>query len=175
MRIRCRAHLSGADRLWHLVSVREETFDHLALKLAACLMLHDQDPVSEPSPRHPALQGQDFRPDVMSLDVGGYIRLWLECGQVSLHKIEKVARRFPNARIVALKRTPREARQFRDFLREDAKQAVRAEVWAFPEGRFAEWRNALGEDTQVVGEAGERSLNVVVNDHPFVVELVEAS
>jgi hypothetical protein len=176
LKIRCRAHLTGPvpDRVWHLTSVREETFDHLALKLAACLMFQSEDPVPEPSPKHPALQDQDFRPNLMALDAAGYMRLWVDCGTVSLHKLEKVARRFQNARIIVIKKSPREAEKFREQVREETKQAAgRTEVWAFPEGLFAEWRSRLGEDTHVVGEAHEKSLNVVVNDQPYVVDLVE--
>ena len=49
----------------------------------------------------------------------------------------------------------------------------RIEIWYWPEEQFRTWLNALGEKTEIFGEAHEKGMNLVVNEIPYVVDLEE--
>lgn len=172
MKIRGELHLNGRIGRIVLVPRPEEKPDHLALKLAAVAMFLKDDPIVDMSADHPALQGLDLRPDVGILSDAGGVRIWIECGETSLNKLDKAARRFTDARIVVLKATLPQARRFRAALVEEVRQAERIEVWAWPEGSFAAWMAAMGEKTELFGDAHERAFNLVINEVAYAADLI---
>lgn len=171
MKLRCDLHVNGASRKLVLVPGENEKDETLALKLAAYLLFWGQDPVVDASARHPALAGQEFLPDLMALDETGAVRLWVECGSATLHKLMKLTRRLPQARIVVLKATEREARRLRSDMEDKLDRHAKVEVLAWRGDSFRDWLGALAEKTEVYGEAGGLSLNVVVNERPLAAEL----
>ncbi len=46
------------------------------------------------------------------------------------------------------------------------------EVWAWPRADFARWNSALKESNYIYGEASGQSLNLVLNEAAFSVDLV---
>src|SRR5689334_8153875 len=99
-------------RSLQLHPILQETDDHLRLKLAACVLFHRVEPLVISSPQqHDALAGQDFAPDLMTVDDTHQVTLWIECGKTTLHKLDKSAKRFRAARMVMLMARPHEARQ----------------------------------------------------------------
>lgn len=172
-KLRCEVHLGELKGRVLLVPRPEEKLDHLALKLAAFVMFLPLEPVVEPSSDHPSLRDWDLRPDLFALDEAGDIRLWVECGEVSLNKLDKVSRRLHGARIVVLKRMIRQAKQLREVLAEEISHGGRIEIWTWPDGQFEAWMNALAEKTEIFGEAHEKSFNLVVNSTAYAVDLIE--
>ena len=155
-----------------LVAKENETWEHLSLKLAMALLLWEYHPVPEPGANHPALLGQEFRPDLLGTDVAGNVSLWAECGKTALHKISKLAKRYRDARIVFLKARPREARKLRqDLIEQEVSRQERLEIWSFQEGDYAVWEALLDERTDVTGEVSGRELNLVVNNQIFLAGL----
>ena len=148
-----------------------ETGEHMALKLAAYLLFWDMEAQAEISPSHPALADYDFLPDVLALDEGGAIGLWVECGKITKHKADKLLKRLPRSRLVILAENEQTAQRIRRDLEDKFEKAARFEVLAWPGGSFREWLGALGEKTEVFGDAGGLSFNLVVNEHPLSVEL----
>lgn len=173
MKLRCELHLGQDVLRLLLVPKAEEKLDHLALKLAAFVMFWKREPVVEPSSDHPALAGFDIKPDVMALNIYGQIDLWIECGSVTLHKLDKITRRFPQTRIVVLKGTHRESERLRNDLNDEVRHAKRIEIWHWPEDRFKEWLRAMGEKTEIFGEATEKMMNLVVNEVAYAVDFLE--
>ncbi|MCB4756271.1 MAG: YaeQ family protein [Elusimicrobia bacterium] len=173
MKIRCDLHIGNQSAKLILVPKPEEKDDHLALKLAATLMFFTREPIVDPSSNHPALLGFEHKPDVCALDAGGQIDLWIDCGSVTAHKLDKVTRRLPNARIVVIKSSMTDAARLRRVIKTDIRHAQRVEIWAWPNGTFEPWLKALAEKTEVYGEAHEKSLNLVVNEVAYTVDLVE--
>jgi len=171
MSLRCLLRVNGAERRLLLVSGPNEPEEHLALKLAAYLLFWAEEPALEASFKNPALAGFDFLPDLLALDADGGIGLWVECGSTTLNKLTKLTRRVPRGRIVVLKESEREARRLREELRAELTREARIEVLAWPGESFREWAGALRESNEVYGESGEAGLNVVVNEHPFAIEL----
>lgn len=171
MKIRCDLHLNGAHRRLVLVPQQAETLEHLALKLSGFLLFWDYAPLVELSLKHPALAGQDFKPDLVALDGSGGISLWVECGKVALHKLDKMTRRYPSAKLVVLKATEAEARRLREDAREKLDRQELLEIWAWRQADFEAWKGALRENTHVLGEASGRSLNLVINETPLAADL----
>lgn len=171
MKLRCDLHLNGDSRKLLLVAAPSETGEHLALKLAAYLLFWDLDAQAEISPDNPALADYDFLPDVLALDDSGAIALWGECGKITPHKADKLLKRLPRARLVVLADNEMTAKRIRRELDDRFEKAARFEVLAWPGTSFKDWVAALREKTEVYGEAGGLSFNLVVNEHPIAIEL----
>lgn len=168
MQIRATVHLDTKSKKLVMVSHENETPEHLALKLAAFILFFNSDPIVEISSKHFAIANQEFKPDLLSLDETGDIRIWIECGNVTTNKMEKLARRIPDARIIVLKEIQREAENLRRILeKNEVKNREHIEIWSFPENQFAEWMKAMDESVEVYGEMSEHSFNLVANSIPF--------
>src|SRR3989344_8153466 len=114
MQIRCSIHMGRAAKKLVLVSQETETLEHMALKLAAFVFFFDQGPQVDISSKHPAISDQEFRPDLIALDEAGATKLWVECGNVATHKLDKLIRRNRNARLAASKGSVREGKNQRE-------------------------------------------------------------
>lgn len=171
MKLRCDLHVNGEARKLVLVPTKEEKQEHLSLKLAAYVLFWGDDLTVTPSAGHPALMGQDQRPDLMGVDITGAVAFWVECGNTTMNKMDKVRRRFPDARVVVLKETADQAKRFRDELGGKVPAAKNVEVWYWPEQGFREWHGKLGEKTEIVGEVEGRGMNLVVNEDIYVADL----
>ncbi len=170
MKIRCDLHVNGGSRKLLLVPGPNEPGEHLALKLAAYLLFWDEDPIVDASVKTPALSQFEFLPDVLGLDEGGDIKLWVECGTATMHKLGKLVKRLSQARIVVLKESERDASRARKDVEEHLDKPQRVEILAWPGKGFREWVESVGEKTEVYGEAGGLMINAVVNERPALVE-----
>jgi uncharacterized protein YaeQ len=170
MKIRSTLYIDGKALPLQLFPVLQETDDHLMLKLAAFVFFHAQEPfVVTSAQQHPALEGQDFAPDLMTADDSGQVALWIQCGKTTLHKLGKVSNRFQAARIWMLMAQPHEARQMAQSLADEGHDRI--EVWTFQDREFDRWRKLVREQNDLIGEATETSMNLVVNDEMFMTEL----
>lgn len=175
MQIRCSVQIDTDCRKVILASQENETPEHLALKLAAFVIFFNSNPLMDVSLKHPALAGQEFRPDLLALNESGEIKLWVECGTVTSHKLDKLTRRYRNGRIVVLKETLHEAETLRKTIEKHKIQGRdRVEIWAFPCQMFQEWFAAMGETADIVGESMERSFNLVMNAVPLEFDFLTA-
>lgn len=172
MAFRCDFHLNGGRRRLIVARGAQETFDNLALRLAACALFWPLEPQLEISPKHPALATVEFRPDFIALDEAGDVKLWGECGNTSMNKLDKLTRKYPGARLVVLKSDPREGAKQREDLVHDVERHAKVEVLSFQSGDFAAWRGAVDEITEVFGDSDERTLNLVVNNTPLACHLL---
>jgi len=165
--------MSGITKKLVLVSQENETLEHLALKLASFVLFFNLNPLVEVSSRNPAISNQEFKPDLLSLNEAGEIRLWIECGNVATHKLNKLIRRYRDARIVVLKGTHREAQNLRLALaKNDVAHSDRIEIFTFPDGQFEGWLKILEERVEIVGEIEEKSFNLVANGVSFSFDFV---
>jgi uncharacterized protein YaeQ len=170
MKIRASLHLDGKTTPLQLYPVLQETDDHLILKLAACIFFHAKEPIVITSPQqHSALMDQDYAPDLLTADYTNQVTLWVECGKTTIHKLTKITNRFREARIWMLIAQPLEAKQMAQAL-DDAKNK-RIEVWSFQMGEFNRWKALVQEQNDVIGEANETSMNLVINNEMFMTEL----
>ena len=167
MQIRAFLQLDNFSRRIVLSSAENETLEHLALKLAALALFIKWNPVLELSSKSAVAMNQEFKPDLAAMDAAGELSLWVECGNVSTNKIEKLARRL-SCRIVALKESVREAENLRRILdKNKVRNREKIEILAFPDAQFKLWMQALEESTEIFGEMSERSFNLVCNATTF--------
>jgi hypothetical protein len=142
----------------------------LILKLAAFIFFHLKEPLIISSPQqNSALAGQDFAPDLMTVDFSNQVTLWIECGKTTLHKLDKVTKRFREARLWMLLAYPHEAKQMAESLESEGNK--RFEVWTFKQGEYDRWKSLVQENNDIVGEATETSMNLVINSEMFMTDL----
>jgi uncharacterized protein YaeQ len=169
VKIRSSIHLDGESFELSVFSTLQETLDHLVLKLAASIFFHALHPTIETGATHHALSGQDFWPDLMAADLTGQVTLWIECGKTTLHKLEKVSKRFRQSRLVVLTAEPHQGQQQAEEVQAEGLKGI--EVWSFDYGEFARWKGLTTERNDIIGEATENSMNLVINNEPFMTEL----
>jgi uncharacterized protein YaeQ len=173
MKIRSTIHLDGKTTSLPLFPVLQETDDHLMLKLASFIFFYSKEPLVITSPQqHSALIGQDFSPDVMTADDTGQVTLWIQCGKTTLHKLDKITKRFREARLWMLMAQPVEAKLMAASLESEGNS--RFKVWSFKYGEFARWKTLVQEQNDIIGEATETSMNLVINSQMFMTELERA-
>lgn len=175
MKLRCDLTINGETRKLLVCQGPNEADDHPALKLAAFLMFWDSGPLLDASPKLPALAQFDFLPDLLALDDAGDIKLWVECGSTTMNKLNKLTKRVPlgRGRIIVVKTNGRDAQRLRDEVNAQLNAPERIEILCWPDSSFKGWLAAVGERTEVYGEASEGSLNAVVNETPFAVDLLK--
>ncbi len=104
----------------------------------------------------------------MTADLTNQVTLWIQCGKTTLHKLDKVTKRFRDARIWMLMAQPNEAKEMAKSLESEGN--IRIEVWCFKYGEFQRWRNLVQEQCDIIGEATETSMNLVINNEMFMTE-----
>ena len=172
MTLRCDLNVNGKSRRVLVVAKEEETLEHIALRLTAAILFFDQEPALDVSPSDPMLEDIGFYPDLLVPDGIGGIAVWIECGNLAENKMTKVARRIKEGRMVILKENPEGGRRLREVIKKEVRNGEFIEVWAWPRAEFARWTAALKESTYVYGEASGQSLNLVLNEAVFDVQLI---
>ncbi|OGR84660.1 MAG: hypothetical protein A2901_07470 [Elusimicrobia bacterium RIFCSPLOWO2_01_FULL_54_10] len=174
MQIRCHIQLGQTAKKLVLVSQETETLDHMALKLAAFIYFFDQNPQVAISGNHPAVADQEFRPDLIALDEAGATKLWVECGNVATHKLDKLIRRNRNARLAVFKGSVREGKNQREaFEKNDVPNSERVEIFVFPESEFEAWKGAMSEAVEIYGEPSGMGFNLVANGVAFGFDFIK--
>jgi hypothetical protein len=172
MTVRGELNINGGCRRILLVAKEEETAEHVALRLAAAVLFFDMEPALEAGPTHPAVVDTGFYPDLLALDDGGGIKVWIECGNVATNKLTKVARRLRGGRLVVMRESPEDGHRMRALIKKEIPKGDKIEILAWPKDDFARWTCALRESSHIFGEASGRSLNLVLNEQPFAVQLI---
>ena len=172
MNVRCELNINGKRRRIMLVANEEQTPEHVALRLAAAILFFDSEPVVEVSPNDPLLADFGFTPDMMVPDGIGGVAVWVECGNIANNKLTKVARRIKEGRLVALKENVEGGGRLRKVIEHEVRNGEKIEVLAWPKADFAKWVAAVHESNYVYGEASGQSLNLVLNEAAFDVQLV---
>lgn len=169
MKIRSSIHLNGDSANLNLFPTIQETVEHLVLKLAGSLFFFGWRPTIETGATHPALQSQEYYPDLMATDEGGQITLWIECGKTTSHKLEKASKRFRQARILVLTPQPLQGEQQAKMVKEEN---LRVEVWSFDRGEYDRWLQLVRDRNDIIGESTESTLNLVINAQPYMTQLI---
>lgn len=170
MKIRTNLNINGSSRKPYLVSGPNELEDHCAHRLAAYILFWDYDPILDASTKTPALANFEFLPDLIALDEGGEAVLWVECGSATMHKLTKITRRMPRARLVVIKDTEREALRLRKELTEQFDRPDKVEILAWPDQTYKLWTQTVADKTEAFGEASGHMMNLVMNETMFVIE-----
>lgn len=172
-RIRAEMRVNGGERTLVLACAENETPEHLAMKLAAYLSFWDEDMALDPSTKSPALAGQEFRPALLDVDITGQVAIWGECGNTAMHKLGKVLRRWPDARVAVFKDTEQKGVNMRRDVDKELPSPERVEIYCWPQASFRDWMSLLGDKTEIYGEAGGVGFNLVVNERIYATDLVK--
>lgn len=106
-----------------------ESGGHIALKLLAYLMFIEQRPhIDEDA-------GWQFTPDLIARDKSGSITLWVDCGRVSMKKVDTIAMKVrDNIDFFVFRKTQREMEQFYQAIRDKVKHLQNVKCISFDEG-----------------------------------------
>ncbi len=144
-----------------LVKEITELRNHVVLKLLAYILFHDPELKVEVS------ADMHYKPDL--LIPGEHTpKLWIDCGKVTLRKVESLAGKLRNTRVIFLKETKRELDTFRKLVEKKVENTGQLEYLAFEPGFIASLANALARTNHVtLYEIMPEVIGVALNDEVF--------
>jgi hypothetical protein len=157
-----------------IIGQREtETPAHVLLKLLGYLLFHRARLQIEPALHDDNIP---FLPDLVQFDYTLRVALWVECGECSVQKLDRLAVKVPEAELWVLKRSPAEAE---GLLRSMAKHELRRNRYhlaGFDPDMFAELEGLLRPRNELYWVAGtfdppalQLDFNGLWFDAPFTV------
>ena len=114
-----------------LVKNINERREHVVLKLLAYLLFY------EPRLKIECDIGMHYRLDLVIEGDHGVPELWIDCGQVSLEKADKLSRKLKSSRVIFIKESAAEMERFRKTLEKKVEHAARIEYLSFDSGFVA--------------------------------------
>lgn len=127
-----------------LVKMDSEQREHIVLKLIAYLHFH------MPGLQIEADAGMHYKPDLVLFRPDGAPEIWIDCGYVSITKAESLARKLKHTKIIIVKQTAREVKQFRELLGRRDADLERLQFLSFEEGFISSLAAALERKNDVV-------------------------
>lgn len=111
---------------------------HIALKLLGYVLFFDRKPrIEEDVDYH-------YRPDLFARDDTGQLNLWIDCGNIAIKKIDKVATKMgKSGEFYILRQTERDAKRLREGVTKGVKHADRVQIVAFNDGFVEKLATAL--------------------------------
>lgn len=106
-----------------------ERREHVVLKLLAYMLFYDPELKVEVD------IGMHYKPDLVLLPPGEQVpSIWIDCGQVTMLKVQSLARKLKRSRIIFMKETDRELHQFKKLIDRKVEDESRIECVAFDDG-----------------------------------------
>ncbi len=155
---------AGAPRVIFSSPSGESTW-HVALKLLAYLIYGRRAPLVERS------VGQRCKPDLVVVR-NDAVRLWIDCGETSLRKLERVVTANPQARIVVVKDTERHLDSYMRMAEAELRAPHRVTYLAFGDGLVQGIEHALHQRNRIAFRAGPQGLEVTINGAAFAGRLI---
>ena len=125
---------------------RGEGANHLVMKLLAYLLFLDERPLIE------ADAGWHYRPDLVTFGDDGSPDLWVDCGTISLRKIENLARKsHGRMRLYIVRKTPNEAEALQRQVQRKVPHADRVQFLSFDSGFVPSLASALDASNDLAG------------------------
>jgi uncharacterized protein YaeQ len=140
-----------------LTRATEESEQHLAMKLVAYLLFFDRRLKVE------AGVDQHYKPDLVRTD-GRDVTLWVDCGQISIHKLDKIATTNHAADIVVVKPTRRSAESHRRQAQKRVRRMERVSYVMFDDGFVDALAAALSTRTGLHATLEGEMLEMRVNE-----------
>jgi uncharacterized protein YaeQ len=133
---------NGQPRRLIMARASGESEQHLALKLLAYLLYFDREPTIE------LRVGQHYKPDLAIVD-GRDVTLWVDCGDIGPHKLDRITTSNRNAEIIVVKPDRRSAHSFRAVTNRRIRQPARVRIVAFDDGFIGQFVSALSTRTDL--------------------------
>jgi uncharacterized protein YaeQ len=128
-----------------------ETTRHILLKLLALFLFHRDRLFVE---RRLEDDNIPFRPDLVELDYQLRPRLWVECGECSVQKLDKLAVKVPEAELWVVKRSLAEVHELMQAMRKHRLRENRYRFVAFDHAMFDELRSHLRTRNEILWVRG---------------------
>jgi len=128
-----------------------ETPNHILLKVIAYLLFFRERIEIEGKLHN---ENIPFSPDIVQLDYELRPRLWVECGECSISKLNKLAVKAPEAELWILKRSEAEARHLIAAMAKEQLRRNRYSVIGLDAEMFDEMRELLRERNEVFWLSG---------------------
>ena len=132
---------------------------HIALKLLGLLLFFE-----------PGLQveqglGWHYKPDLLSLDAEGRVRLWIDCGNISVRKVDRVANKVgATGRFALLRRQRQDADLLLRSLEGRLRHPERVELLHFDDGFVDRFAGALGTTNEIEAERTDARLDLALRN-----------
>lgn len=105
-----------------------ESQRHVIMKLLSYMVFYHEDLQIEAS------ASQHFKPDLVRFDGQGRPVQWIDCGQTSLQKLDKISRKNKLTYIDIVKATPGELANYKSQADTRLRQPERVRYWSFTAG-----------------------------------------
>lgn len=152
-----------------LVKNDSESRDHVVMKLLAYVLFYHSRLKVEPT-----LPNMHYKPDLAIENENALPDIWIDCGYVSLKKVETLSKKLRSTRFVLMKKSESELKRFRAMVDKKVEWAERVEYLAFESG-FVEGisENLLKNNQFTLYEVMEEVIGVVINDTLFESKLIK--
>lgn len=132
---------------------------HIALKILGYVLFIEQHPGIEES------VGRRFKPDLVRLDETGDIALWIDCGNIAVHKIDRVALWVGKPGIFyILRRNRREAEMLLPSIRGKVSHPERVGVMYFDDGVVNAFAEQLDANNRLTGRVSPERLDLELDN-----------
>ncbi len=147
-----------------MIFFKEETEsrEHVVLKMLAYLLFYDE------RLRVEVAIGTHYKPDLVIEGDHGVPSLWIDCGRVTLKKIESLAGKFHRTKIVIVKSEKNETLSFRKQAERRVGDFKNIQYVYFDPGFVARIAEALNRSNDVVQwQVTEQVIGVALGDRVF--------
>lgn len=124
-----------------------ETITHVVLKMLGFVLFYRERLQIEGDVHNDSIQ---FKPDLVWLDYDMQPKLWVECGECSVGKLDKLAVKVHAAEIWVLKKSPAAAEQLMAAMAKEELRRDRYHILAFDEEMFGELCGLVAPRNQMV-------------------------
>ncbi len=148
-----------------------ESERHIVLKLLGYLLYYghgEQRPQIEVRVTN---DKRDYRPDVVAFDAEGAITLWIDCGQITLQKVDDLTRRLPHAALVVIKTTCREMEGYALQAAKKVKRSANVVFLGFDPEFVPALIGGLGHNNQLQWQRDGERLRVTLNGTEYATTL----
>ena len=145
-----------------LVKELSELRGHVVMKLLSYLIFYT------PELKVEASADMHYKPDLMIPGEHGVPKLWIDCGQVALKKIDALATKLKNTRVIFVKESKRELDVFKKMINKKIEKGERLEFLSFDPGFIAQVSNALQRTNHItLYSVMENVVGIALNDEIF--------
>ena len=143
-----------------------ESSVHVLLKVVAASIFFENGIRIEPTGID-----QQYKPDLVTLDLTARPVLWVECGQVTTTKLDKLSSRYPDTKIVVVKRYPREVENLYERVEKDVRRPYNISYVSFDPEFIDGAANHISGKNVCVAIKSDKEFQFIVNERHFTTAL----
>lgn len=147
-----------------MIFFKEETEsrEHVVLKLMAYLLFYDERLKVE------VAVGTHYKPDLAIEGEHGVPEMWIDCGRITLKKIESLAEKFRRTKIIIVKSEKNETLSFRKQAAKRLESFEKVQFVYFDRGFVAAFAEALNRSNDLVQwQVAENVIGVALGERVF--------